>query len=221
VLVERFDRLGALVLVLFDDASRPQDVVRDDGPALGQLRQDGFVVVDVVLLVGVDEDEVERALERFERLERGPDAVIDPIGDAGFLGIAAGDRGRLLIDVEADNPAALGQVERHRDRGVAGEGADLEDSLGPREPDEPAEELPLERPDHHLGPVADRAGLLLEAAEEVCIGGRVLERVTLDVLVDDEAHSTLPTRTHALWPPRPIAFESATSTWTSRASFGT
>src|SRR4029079_1741173 len=30
-----------------------------------------------------------------------------------------------------------------------------------------------------------------------------------------------PKRTHALWPPRPIAFESATSTWTRRAAFGT
>ena len=30
-----------------------------------------------------------------------------------------------------------------------------------------------------------------------------------------------PKRTQPLWPPRPIAFESATSTWTWRASFGT
>ena len=33
--------------------------------------------------------------------------------------------------------------------------------------------------------------------------------------------STRPSRTQALWPPRPIAFESATSTSTLRASFGT
>ena len=33
--------------------------------------------------------------------------------------------------------------------------------------------------------------------------------------------STRPSRTQALWPPRPIAFESATSTSTRRASFGT
>ena len=32
---------------------------------------------------------------------------------------------------------------------------------------------------------------------------------------------TRPSRTQPLWPPRPIAFESATSTFASRASFGT
>ena len=35
------------------------------------------------------------------------------------------------------------------------------------------------------------------------------------------AHATRPTRTQPLWPPRPIAFDSATSTCTCRASFGT
>ena len=35
------------------------------------------------------------------------------------------------------------------------------------------------------------------------------------------AHATRPTRTQPLWPPRPIAFESATSTCVSRASLGT
>ena len=40
-------------------------------------------------------------------------------------------------------------------------------------------------------------------------------------LTPDRRLQTRPTRTHALWPPRPIAFESATSTCTRRASFGT
>ena len=33
--------------------------------------------------------------------------------------------------------------------------------------------------------------------------------------------ATRPNRTQPLWPPRPIAFDSATSTCTRRASFGT
>src|SRR5579884_3931031 len=35
------------------------------------------------------------------------------------------------------------------------------------------------------------------------------------------AHAARPTRTQPLWPPSPIAFESATSTCVRRASFGT
>src|SRR5205823_14557354 len=60
-----------------------------------------------------------------------------------------------------------------------------------------------------------------QALEQLGDRRRVLLRVLLDRLVDDEAHSTLPISTQALWPPRPIAFESATSTSASRASFGT
>ena len=60
-----------------------------------------------------------------------------------------------------------------------------------------------------------------EAAEEVGVRSRMLGRVFLELGGDDVAHSTLPTNTQALWPPRPIAFESATSTRASRASFGT
>jgi len=45
--------------------------------------------------------------------------------------------------------------------------------------------------------------------------------VLLDCLVDDVGHSARPNRTQPLCPPRPIAFESATSTCASRASFGT
>src|SRR3954470_2339514 len=36
-----------------------------------------------------------------------------------------------------------------------------------------------------------------------------------------DLHAARPSSTQPLWPPRPIAFESATSTRASRASFGT
>ena len=62
--VEPPDRLRRLVaIVRVGDAPRPERVVGDDQPVVGELRQHRLVVVDVVRLVGVDEDEVERAVE--------------------------------------------------------------------------------------------------------------------------------------------------------------
>src|SRR5215211_2994024 len=55
--VERADR------VALEDAPAAQGVVGGNQTVLGELRQDGLVVVDVALLVGVDEDEVPRAVE--------------------------------------------------------------------------------------------------------------------------------------------------------------
>ena len=45
--------------------------------------------------------------------------------------------------------------------------------------------------------------------------------VWCQALVVDNGRQTRPNRTQPLWPPRPIAFDSATSTCTRRASFGT
>ena len=97
-------------------------------PPLRELRQHVLVVVDVALLVGVDEDEVEGPVQGLQLVDRRADhSVVDPVGDARLLGVTPRDRRRLLVHVEADDPAALREVEGHRDRGVAGEGADLED----------------------------------------------------------------------------------------------
>ncbi len=98
--------------------------------------------------------------------------------------------------------------------------------FAPREPDERGQEPALEASDHHLRGFRVLPCLRFEAREEVEQHGRVLDRVLLDTLVDDEGHraggySTRPNRTQPLWPPRPIAFESATSTFAARASFGT
>src|SRR3712207_6588915 len=56
------------VLVELADAVHvePERVVGDDQPAGREFRQDRVVVVDVAVLVGVDEDHVERSVERRE-----------------------------------------------------------------------------------------------------------------------------------------------------------
>src|SRR6185312_14505915 len=94
---------------------------------------------------------------------------------------------------------------------------ELEHALRTQCSDKRAEEAALETTDHHLR----RGGLLVrfgsEAFEQLAVRRGVLFGVLLDARIDDEAHSTRPSRTQPLWPPRPIAFESATSTCTRRA----
>ena len=43
---------------------------------------------------------------RLERLPGGPDQDLDPVGDAGLLEVALRDRGALLVELEAGQPAA-------------------------------------------------------------------------------------------------------------------
>ena len=71
MLVENRD--GGRVVVKHTAAG--QRVVGSDQGTVGQARQDSFVVVDVSAFVGVDEDEVERAVEVRNCLERRPDAA--------------------------------------------------------------------------------------------------------------------------------------------------
>src|SRR5437667_133677 len=83
---------------------------------------------------------------------------------------------------------------------------------------EQTEEASLQASDHHLRSGGLLARLGREPFEQLSVGRRVRLGVLLHLGVDD--HSTRPRRTHPLWPPSPIAFESATSSFASRASFG-
>jgi hypothetical protein len=100
VVVERPDGEGRLVLVGFvDDAPAPERVVGGDQAPLGEAGEHGLVVVDVVLLVGVDENEVELAIEAADRVDRGADVDRDAVGVARLLDVAARDRRVLLFDL--------------------------------------------------------------------------------------------------------------------------
>ena len=152
------------------DLAGPEGVVDDHQPTVGEQRHRRVVVVDVVRLVRVDEDEVERPVEPGDRLERGAEPVVDAIVDSGLFRVAARDRRRLLVHVTRDDPAAGGKRERHRDGRVAGEGPELEHAAGAQAADERAEETALEPADHHL-----RRGRLLvrlrgETFEELAVG---------------------------------------------------
>ena len=198
-LVDGTDRARVLVVVVrIRHASRPERVVEDHQACRRQLRQRRLVVVDVVRLVGIDEDEIELALELADRVECRPEPVLDAVGDLRFLRVAACDLRRLVVDVAGDHAAVRGECERHRDRRVAGERAELEDPLGAGRADERTEELSLEEADHHLRTLGFLARLGGEALEELAVRRRMRLGVLLDSGLDDEAHSTRPNRTQPL-----------------------
>jgi hypothetical protein len=87
VVVEARDRRVALVA---------ERVVGDDDPARGELGQDGLVVVDVALLVGVDEREVDAVVDRRDRGKGRAEPDGDP---AVALDVAVGERRALGVDL--------------------------------------------------------------------------------------------------------------------------
>src|SRR5438105_3683116 len=91
-------------------------VVGGDQAVRRELREDRLVVVDVASLVGVDEGEVERPLQRGQGLDAGTDPEVDPVRHAGLLGVPARDGGRLLVDVAGDEAPIRWQGAGHRDR---------------------------------------------------------------------------------------------------------
>ena len=119
-------------------------------------------------LVGVDEDEVEGAAafrgEEGEGLERGADAQVDQIGDPGAFDVGPGDLGVGGVELERGQQPFLGEAAGHGDRRVAGEGAELEDSLGADRPDQDLQQARLRRGDLHLGE-ARRVGVGLGGFE--------------------------------------------------------
>ncbi len=202
--------------------SRPPSVLSARiSAAVGELREHGFVVLDVVRLPRVDEDEIPRPVERRDLGLRVADAVLDAVGDAALLGVAARHRGRLLLDVEREERAARRQAARDLDPRPAGEDADLEHAHRLHERDDEAEERALVRADRHLrrllsSPRSPRRAAGARRAAASCAPPRMPE-----LLRSRMPCQILPMRTQPLCPPRPIAFESATSTCTRRASLGT
>src|SRR5262249_40440630 len=153
-----------------------------------------------------------------EQLEAGrPDAVVDAIRETRLLGVASCDRGRPLVDVARDDPPAVGKPARHRERRVAGERPELQHAPRTGGADEELEAPALDLADHHLRELRVLTRLGREALEQLAAWRRVRFRVVVRARIHQIHPSYLPSRTHPLWPPRPIAFESATSTSTRRA----
>ena len=144
----------------------PERVVDRDQAVLAQAGQHGLVVVVVVRLVGVDEDEVEVAVEPCDRLERGAEMDRDPVRVRALVDVSLRDLGVPRLDVAGVDVAALRQRRRHRERGVAGERSDLEHLLRTEPVNEQLEEASLDRAGEHLRRAHRRVGLLGKLREQ-------------------------------------------------------
>ena len=90
-------------------------------------------VTEVAALVGIDERQVEYLLvgQRAQRVDGRAEPQLDPVGQARLLPVLPGHRGPLLADVATEQVSPGGQATSNADRGVAGEGADLDGGDGP------------------------------------------------------------------------------------------
>ena len=131
--------------------------------------QDRLVVADVPLLLGVDEHEVEVAVEPLDRLERRAEMERDLRAVRRAVEVPLRERRPLRVDLAGVDPAALRQRRRHRERRVAAERADLEHALRPPEPDEQLEEPAGDRPGEHLRHPEHAGGLRRQLGEQVLV----------------------------------------------------
>ena len=102
-----------------------QQVVHHHQRPLGQLRLGQLDVARVLALAGVDEEQVEGAVEARERLERVALDDLDPVGHAAALEVVARLGGALGVALERDHAAVL-ELLGHVERRVADRGAHLE-----------------------------------------------------------------------------------------------
>lgn len=99
-------------------------------------------------LVGIDEDEVERAAATLRQqeshaLRRGAEPQVDLAADARLVPIPPPRRAKVAIQLERHYLALLRQRRSERERRRAAKDADLEDPLGAHKLDQPAEEMRL------------------------------------------------------------------------------
>ena len=155
----------------------------------------------IVRLVGVDEREVEPLPRRQgpQRLDRGRDAQLDLVVDAGALPVLPGDGGPLLVDVAAQERAVVRQATGDADRRVPGERPDLDRVPGADEARQQCHERPLLGSDLHHRDAAERLGLGDEVPLHVVERRRVGDEVIVDGLGEEERlrcvrHATEATR---------------------------
>ena len=129
---------GAGLMVVGGGVQHPTvaaDVVHhDDGTRRTQLHRP-LDVGDVVLLVGVDEDQVERFAavgQGRQRVQRGADDHLDLVRDACALEVLPRHLRVLGCEFERDDLAAGPDAASQIDGAVAGKRADLKDPAGVR-----------------------------------------------------------------------------------------
>ncbi len=162
----------------------PQGVVDRDQPARAQQLQAALVVGVVAGLVGIDEGEVvlpggagrEAGVERRERRRQ---LQVDLVRDAGLLPVWPADPRVGFADVAGEQLAVVGQRQRHRERAVAGEDADLERATSSHQPHQQRHELALLGRDLHAA-----VRLLARGGAQGGLRGVLAQRVIQQVVVE-------------------------------------
>jgi branched-chain amino acid transport system ATP-binding protein len=129
VIVEVPDRdHGGVVVARVDHPAVGERVVDHDHPARPYPRHHLAPVGQVAVLVGVDERQVEQfgVGKRAQRVDGRPETQLYPVRQPRLLPVLPGHRGPFLVDVAADQLPARAEPPGDADRGVAGEGPDLD-----------------------------------------------------------------------------------------------
>jgi hypothetical protein len=135
--VDRLEEVAHLLLLV-------HDVVTEKQPAGPQPRKHHVEKPLVVALPGVEEDEVERARELRQLLERVPGNDRDDVGEPGAAHVLRrGFRpGRIVFD-RGERAAGLPQAKPYPDRAVTARRANFEGACRARGRDHHAEEAPV------------------------------------------------------------------------------
>jgi len=107
------------------DLARHQHVVDHQQRALGDERLGQAQVVAVLAFGGIEEDQIEGAPERRDRVACIALDDLEALADPGAVEQLAGARDPRTLVLERHD-AALGQLLGHVQRGIADRGADLE-----------------------------------------------------------------------------------------------
>ena len=144
-------------------------------PHVGQKR---LVIEVVALLVGVDENEIERLLrtEAGQQFARVAEPQFDPVLHAGPDPVTPGDARPLEFLVEADQFAAGKQPARDADRAAAGERADFHCPFRADERDQQGHQAALIGADRHVRDFAEVLRLLAQRLEDRIVRVRALRQ---------------------------------------------
>jgi LacI family transcriptional regulator len=178
---------GRVVVARVDDAAMRERVVHHDQTAGAYPRYDLAPVAEVAVLVGIDEREVEQLLirQRAQRVDGRAESQLYPVREARLLPVLPGHRGPLLVDVAAHQPSAVRQPPGNADRGVPGEGADLDGRRGPGDLGQQGHERPLLGGDSQVGLVRELlSGLVRQLPEDGVRRAAVRAEIGVEVEAD-------------------------------------
>jgi LacI family transcriptional regulator len=180
---------GRVVVAGVDDPAMGERVVHHDQTAGAYPWYDLAPVAEVAVLVGVDEREVEQLLirQRAQRLDGRAEPQLYPVLQGRLLPVLPGYRGPLLVNVAAKQPSAVRQPAGDADRGVPGEGADLDGRRGPGDLGQQGHERSLLGGDGQTGLVREQvSGLVRQVPEDrvrrAAVRGEVRVEVEADLL---------------------------------------